>query len=87
MTKRHDLVHRVENHRMIDHSIIVQLTKVLDLGNSSLIEFEIILLKTKRDVLNYVVDYRRYKVLMIPVQSADQNSQKMNITVLDLPRL
>lgn len=43
MSKRHDAVHRVKDHRMVKHTEVVQLAKIFDLCNSSLVELEIIL--------------------------------------------
>ena len=51
MPKAYDTVKRVKDHRRINHLVVVVFAKVFDLSETTLIEFEIVLLKTKGNLL------------------------------------
>lgn len=70
MTKSQNTIECIEDYRVINHSIVVQLAQVLDFGNSSLVELEIILLQAKHDRLHNIVNDSDDEVLVIAVQSA-----------------
>lgn len=73
MSKRHDTVHDIENNRVIYHTIVVQLSKVFDFSNSSLIELEVVLFQTKHNVFEDIVNYCSDEILVIAIQRTDQN--------------
>lgn len=51
MPKCKDSIHRIEDHRVLKHAIVVELAQVPHLGNPPLVELEVILLKAKGDGL------------------------------------
>ena len=71
MTKSHYAIHGFKNHWVIDLFIVVQFTEVLDFCNSSLIVFEIVLLESKCDVLEEIINDGYHKVLMVSNQGSD----------------
>jgi hypothetical protein len=75
VTESHDAIQSIKDDWVINHPIIVQLTKVLDLRKTSLVEFEVILLKTKHNVFQNIVDDFCDKILMVTIQSTSQNSK------------
>lgn len=83
VTECHDAIQCIKDDWMINHSIIVEFAKVLDLCKSSLVEFEIILFQPDHDILQDIVDDCCNEVLMVTVQSTSENCKKMNITILD----
>jgi hypothetical protein len=87
VTEGHDLVHDIEDHGMLEHSVVVQLAQVLDFGNTALVEFEVVLLKTKRDGLDYGVDDADHEIGMVPVDGAQQDGKQMDVAKLDFSRL
>lgn len=87
MTKRHDLVHYIKDHRVFQHSVVVEFSQVLDLGNSALVELEIILFEAEGNGLNHRVDNTDDKASVVPVDGAQQDSEKVDIAVFDLSRL
>ena len=84
MSKGHDSIHDIKYHRMIKHAEVVKFAKVLDFGNSSLVELEIVLLQTENNVFQNIVNDCDDEVLMIAVQSARENGKQMDVAVLDL---
>jgi hypothetical protein len=69
---------------MIKHAEVVKFAEVLDFGNSSLVELEIVLLQTENNVFQNIVNDCDDEVLMIAVQSARENGKQMDVAVLDL---
>jgi hypothetical protein len=86
MSKGHDTIQGIEDYRMINHAIVVQLAQVFHFCNSSLVVFEVVLLQPKHDVFQDVIDDSRNKVLMITVQCTGYDSKQMDISILDLAR-
>lgn len=76
-------IHCVENHGRVDHSIGIQLSQVLDLGNSALIELEVVIFKTCCDIFKNIVDHHNDKFLVILVQMTDNFCKSMNVAILD----
>lgn len=87
MSEGHDSIHCIEDDRMINHPIVVKLTKILDLCNSALVEFEIILLQSKHDVFQEIVNDGSDKVLVISIQRTYKDCKKVNITIFDFAGL
>lgn len=84
MTKGHDLVHGVEDHGVLKHSVVVELPKVFDFGDTALVELKIVLLEAERDRLNHGIDNADDKLGVIAVNGAQKNREKVDISVLDL---
>ena len=51
MSESHYSVKSIEYDRRVNHLVIVELSKVSDLCNTSLVELKIVLFQTKSDVL------------------------------------
>ena len=84
MTIRDDPIQGIKYHRRIDHLVVVQLSQILDLCDAFLVELELILLESQSDILQNIVHDANNKVLVISVQSADEDCQKVNVAVSDL---
>ena len=67
---------------MINHAVVIEFAKVLDLSNSALIVFEVILLQTYHDVFQEIVNHSRDKVLMISVQGTCEDCEEMDVPIL-----
>ena len=87
MAKRHDFVHGIEDDRVLNHPVIVEFTQVLDLGDTALVELEVVLLKTERNRLNHRIDDADDKIGVVPVDGTQQDCEQMNIAILDLAGL
>lgn len=87
MAKNHDLVHYVEDHRVFEHPVVVQLAQKLDLCNSSLVELEVILLQAKANGLDDAINDPNDEISVVSVQSAEDDGKEMNVAILDLPWL
>lgn len=87
MPKGDNAVQGIKDHWRIDHLVVVQLSKVLDLRNTSLVELEIILLQAKGNPFENIINNLDDEVLMVAVQSTGEDSQKMDVTVFNLARL
>lgn len=85
MSKGHDSIHGVKDDWMINHTIVVEFAKILDLCNSALVVFEVILLQANNDIFQEIVNDGRDKVLMISIQGTYEDCEKMDITILDFP--
>ena len=70
MTECDDAVKGVKDDARVNHLVIVQLSKILDLSSASLVEPKVVLLKAKSDILENVVDDSDGKVLMVSVKSS-----------------
>lgn len=84
MTISDDPIQGIKYHRRIDHLVVVQLSQILDLSNALLVELEFILLKSQSDILQDIVHDADDKVLVISIQSADEDCQKVDVAVSDL---
>jgi hypothetical protein len=84
MTESHDLVHDIEDHRMLKHSVVIELSQVLDFGDPALIKLEVVLLETERDGLDHGVDDANHKPGMVAVKGAQQNRQEVDVAIFDL---
>ncbi len=87
MTERHDLVHGIKDDGMLEHSVVVELPKVLDFGDTALIELEVILLEAECDGLNHGVDDSNDKVRVVPVDGAQQNREEVDVAIFNLSGL
>jgi hypothetical protein len=72
MTKRHNAIQGIKYDRMLNHAVIVELPKILNLCNSPLIIFEVILLETQDNVFQDIVNNCSDEVLVVTVQSASK---------------
>lgn len=52
-----------------------------------MVELELVLFKPEGDLFENIVDDANDKVLMISVESTDQDGQEVNVSVFDLDRL
>ena len=68
MSEGHDSIHCIKDDRMINHAVVIEFAEILDLGDSALIVFEVILLQTYHNVFQEIVNDGRDKVLMISIQ-------------------
>jgi hypothetical protein len=87
MAKCHDSIHCIKDDGMINHAVVVKFAKILDLCESALIEFEVILLQAEHDVFQEIVDNRGDKILMISVQSTREYCKKVDVAVFYFARL
>lgn len=87
MPEGHNSIHCIKNNRVVNHAIVVQLAKILDLRNSALVKFEVILLQTKHDIFKSIVNNGRDKVLMVPIQRTCEDCKEVYIAVLDFSGL
>ena len=86
MTKRHNSVQRVEDDSRIDHFVVVKLPKVFSFRNPALIELEVVLFETERDLFKHIVDDANSKVLVVPVEPGKEDSKQVYIAELDFAR-
>lgn len=82
----HNLVHGVEDDWVLKHAVIVELAKILDFSNASLIESVVILLQPKCYGLDDVVNHLHNKGGMIAIEGAQKNSKEMDTPIFDLAR-
>ena len=87
MTKSDNSIESVENYRRIDHLIIIELTQIAHLRNSSLVVPKIIMFQPHGNVLQNFIDNTDDKLLVVAVKGARKNSEEIDIVMLDLPRL
>ena len=87
MTKSDDPIQSVEYHGRIDHFIVVELSKILNLCNAFLVEFEVVQLEAQGDLFQDIVHNIDDKTLMISVQRTNEDRKEMNVAVFDLDRL
>lgn len=72
---------------MFKHTVVIKLAKILDFSNTSLIEPVIILLQTKRHRLDHVINNLDHKGRMVAIERAEQDTKKVNASILHLSRL
>jgi hypothetical protein len=72
---------------MFKHTVVIKLAKILDFGNTSLIEPVIILLETERHRLDHVINNLDHKGRMVAIERAEQDTKKVNASILHLSRL
>ena len=87
MTERHDLVHGIKDDGVLEHSVVVELPKVLDFGDTALIELKVILLEAECDGLDHGIDDANDKVRVVPVNSAQQDREEVDVAIFDLSGL
>lgn len=87
MAKSHDPVQRVEDDRMVDHSVIIKLPKILDLSNAALVVLEVVLLQANSHRRKYAINDRDHKARMVPVNGTEQNCENVYAAVFDLAGL
>lgn len=87
MSECRDLEQSIEDDRRIYHAIDIELSKIPDLRDTSLVELEVIVLKAKRDVLQQVVNYADGEVLMVSIQCPQYDGQEVDVAVFDVMRL
>lgn len=66
-------IHRVKDHRVLKHAIVVKLAQVSNLGNPPLVELEVVLLKAKGDGLQNATDNPDHKGRVMPIQRSQQD--------------
>lgn len=64
MTKSYDSVQCVKDNMRVYRFIAVELCKIFDLSDASLIEFEVVLLQAQSDLFKQVVDDCHFKIMM-----------------------
>lgn len=67
MTERQNTIERIKDDWMVNHAIVVELAKIFQLGDSTLVELEIILFQAKNNRLQNIVNYGDDEFLMIPI--------------------
>ena len=87
MTKGNNAIQGVKDHRRVNHLVVVELSEILDFGNSLLVKLEVVLLQTQRDLLEDVVHNANDKVLVIPVKGTDEDREKVDVAIFNLYRL
>lgn len=70
MAEGHNAIQSVEDNARVDHFVVVELTQIFNLGDTSLVESEIVLLKAKCDVFKHIVNDSDREFLMVAVESA-----------------
>lgn len=68
MTECHDLVHHFEDDDMLDESVVVDLSKILDFRNPPLIVLEVVLFQPNIDGLDKVVNDTNDKICAVSVE-------------------
>lgn len=86
MSKCNNAVQRIKDHRRVNHLVVVKLSKIFDLCNALLIEFEIIQFQPKSDRLQNIVDHTNNKFLVVAVQRTSEDGQQVDIAILHLMR-
>lgn len=84
MAKCHNAVQGIEYHRRVDDLVIVKLSQVLDFSHPLLVELEIIQLQPESDMFKHVVHNTDDETLVVSIDGADKNSEKVNVAVFDL---
>ena len=87
MAKCDNSVQGIEDDTRVNHLVVIELSEILDLSNTSLIKPKVVLLKPKCDIFEHVVDDPDRELLMVSVQSTQKYSKQVDITKLDFPRL
>lgn len=87
MSKRHDLVHGIKDNWVFQHTVVVELAEVLDFGDTALKEPVVVLLQSKRERFNDIVNDLDDKSRVIAVDGAQKDTKKMNASVSDLAGL
>jgi len=87
MAKCHDLVHDVKDHRVLEHPVVVEFAQELYFGDPTLVELEVVQLKSKTGGFNNMVDDTNDEIGVVSVQCAEDDSKQMDIAILDLPWL
>ncbi|KAK5628040.1 hypothetical protein RRF57_003755 [Xylaria bambusicola] len=86
MSMGQDPVHHLEDYRVLQHSVVVELAKILDFGNTSLVVPELILLESKCHSVKNIVNDSKCKAWVISVYSTEKDRENMDATVLNLSR-
>lgn len=86
MTKSNYAIQGVKDHRRVNHLVVVELSEVLDFSDSLLIELEIVLLQTQRDLLEDVVHNADDEILVISIKGTDEDREKVDVAIFDLHR-
>ena len=73
MREAYDAIKRIEYYRGVDHFVIVQFTKIFDLCKATLVELEVILLKTQGDLFEQIVDAQDHETRMVAVERPYQH--------------
>lgn len=81
MAERDDAVQRIKDHRRINHLVVVELSKVLDFRDTFLVELEVVLLQSQRNLFKDIVHNADDEILVIPIQSAHQDCKQVDIAV------
>ncbi len=87
MSECHDLVHSVEDDRVLQHPIIVELAQIFNFCDASLVELEIILFQTKVDRLNNIVDDRHGKIWVVAIYGTQEDGEDVDAAVLNFAGL
>jgi hypothetical protein len=87
MAKGDDSVQGVKNHWRVNHLVVVKFSKVLDLCDPSLVIFKIVLLQANGYLFKDIIHDADDKFLMVAVKSTRKDGEKVDIAILDLPRL
>lgn len=83
MSERDNSVQSVEYHWGVNHLVVVKFPQILYLGDSALVELEVVMLQAQGNLLEYIVDNHNDEILMITVEGSNQDSKKVDIAVLN----
>lgn len=87
MAKSDDSVQSVEYHWRVNHFVVIKFPQILHLGDSALVELELVLLEAQGNLLEYIVNNHDYEILMVTIERSNQDGKKVNIAVLHFPWL
>lgn len=87
VSKRDNSVQSVEDHWGVNHFVVVQFPQILHLGDSALVELELVMLEAQGDLLEYIVDNHNDEILVVTVERSNQDSKEVDIAVLHFPWL
>jgi hypothetical protein len=86
VAKCHNAVQSIKYDSRVYHFVVVKLPKVFSFRNPTLIELEVVLFETERDLFEYIVDDTNSEVLVVPVEPCKKDGKQMNIAELDFAR-
>jgi hypothetical protein len=71
----HDSIHGVKYDWVVNHAVVVQLSQIFYLCETSLVELEVVLFESKNDILEKIINDDCNKILVISVKGADKDSK------------
>jgi hypothetical protein len=86
VAKCHNAVQSIKYDSRVYHLVVVKLPEVFSFRNPALIELEVVLFETERDLFKHIVDDANNKVLVVPIEPCKKDSKQMYIAELDFAR-